>query len=471
MAIILGLGTNLGDRKANFKKAIYHIANWQGTPLVRGIDLSSIYFSQAMLSPGSPPEWDKPYFNMAIKGETDRSPLDILKNIKDIERKMGRVAHGPKWGPRIIDIDILAWDDLVIHDEAMEIPQHDLPMRPFSLLPLAELIPQWRYPLPGPYHGQTADGICCRWRKQSKFFAGLPPFQTRQVDAFLPAMVGIVNLAPDSFSDGGCHASPEQAASHAVKLFEEGAKIIDIGAEATNPKVSRQVSREEEWERLGPGLTAIKAGFSEYFSPPLLSVDTRHAETARKAIAFGIDWVNDVTGLQSEEMKRVIAESDVDVVVMHSMGVPPGRDRKLPQDRDPVDYLLGWGEERLRLLEKSGISRERVIVDPGIGFGTGTPQAFYILEHCRRLHELGARILVGHSRKSFLDLCSNRIARDRDVETRIVSAALSRQNVHYLRVHDPAGNARACKVAFFLELYGSLGESFCHKGTNYEPEG
>jgi dihydropteroate synthase len=262
------------------------------------------------------------------------------------------------------------------------------------------------------------------------------------------ALMGILNITSDSFSDGGQYLHPASAILHATDMVAAGATIIDIGSESTRPGASA-LSAETEWARLAPVLEALCPALT-----PLgiqISIDTRHAATAQKAAALGVHWINDVSGGDSPEMLRTIAEhKQLRYVIMHHLGIPADATRTLPPDADCIAVIRDWAEARLDLLESYGIVRERVILDPGIGFGKTAQQSLAIIQKIGYLRDLGCPLLVGHSRKSFLQLGSNNPAPMRDLETHIVSIFLSKHSVNYLRVHDIVGTKRALAMAALL---------------------
>lgn len=202
--------------------------------------------------------------------------------------------------------------------------------------------------------------------------------------------------------------------------------------------------------RLEPILTSLRAlrtmSPSAQNRPIKLSVDTRHAETAVRALKLGADWINDVTGLNSLTMKKAVADSNAEVVIMHSITVPPQSDQTIPLDQDPVSALMQWGERKIEELGEIGIGRERIILDPGIGFGKTVEQTWEVLRSIRCLHDLGVRILVGHSRKSFLKSVTNHRSAERDIETATLSLGLAAQGVDFLRVHNVAMHSRCLKT-------------------------
>jgi dihydropteroate synthase len=247
----------------------------------------------------------------------------------------------------------------------------------------------------------------------------------------MPKLVAIINVTPDSFSDGGQTLSPADALAAVVSVLNDGADIIDIGAESTRPGAT-PISASDEWGRLAPvleGITALDVPFS---------VDTRHALTATKSLIFGANWINDVSGFENPDMVAVVRDSNCKLVVMHSLSIPADKSVVM-QEEDVVQALLVWARARLALLEKSGIARERIIFDPGIGFGKTAQQSRSIIDNIKEFKSLGVPIMVGHSRKSFL----GGALEERDAKTLEVSRFLAAQGVDYLRVHDIAGHKAA----------------------------
>ncbi|NBX02754.1 MAG: dihydropteroate synthase [Alphaproteobacteria bacterium] len=244
-------------------------------------------------------------------------------------------------------------------------------------------------------------------------------------------LMGIVNVTPDSFSDGGNAFATEDALAAIEKLIADGADIIDIGAESTRPDAT-PLSQEEEWERLD-GLFLLLPKFA---GKVVFSLDTRHAKTAKKAVSYGMPIINDVSGFSDPEMVKAVRNSSCKLVVMHSLSVPADKSIVLPENVDVVAEVLAWGRERIAALEAAGIARERIIFDPGIGFGKTAPQSLALVNGIERFAELGVPLLVGHSRKSFLA----GIAPDRDEATLAVSGYLALKKVDILRVHDVAAH-------------------------------
>jgi dihydropteroate synthase len=243
--------------------------------------------------------------------------------------------------------------------------------------------------------------------------------------------MGIVNVTPDSFSgDGRLNADP---LAHARAQAEAGADIIDLGAESTRPG-GRSLSSDEEWARLEPVLQAL---VREPWRPRVtLSVDTRHAQTARRALALGVEVINDVTGLRDPAMTQVLAGTRGDVVVMHALTVPVDPAQVLPAHADVLACVLQWRDEVMSRARASGIAADRLVFDPGIGFGKTAVQSLTLIHEAGRLVGAGGRWLFGHSRKSFLTLFTGAPASDRDDLTLAISAQLAHAGVQVLRVHE-----------------------------------
>jgi 2-amino-4-hydroxy-6-hydroxymethyldihydropteridine diphosphokinase/dihydropteroate synthase len=448
--VILGLGSNMGDKLANFRKALALINKISGMMVHQ---ISPIYISNALLPDNAPAEWNMPYLNLALRCKTTLEPLALLKELKNIEWSIGRKPEARHWGPRIMDIDILAWDDWVIKSEILTVPHESLQSRPFALWPLADVAPLWIYPLEGMNHGKTAAQIAEQWGSR---FSGAAPYQTKQIYQRIdtPQLIGILNITPDSFSDGGEFLSPEKALSHISHLVHSGAEIIDIGAESTAPS-AKPLDIDSEWARLQPVLALVKEAKQQFFVTPKISVDTRHHQVAMRALDLGVDWINDVTGLDSPTMRDIVIQSKVDCVVMHHLSIPAKRDHTLPRDQDPIKIVYEWGESRINELERQGVLREKIIFDPGIGFGKTAEQSLLLLKQVDIFQQLGLRILVGHSRKTFFSLLSSMPFAERDVETLAMSLYLAKRSVDYIRVHNVEMSARGLRVAAAMGICAS----------------
>lgn len=256
----------------------------------------------------------------------------------------------------------------------------------------------------------------------------------------LPAVMGVINVTPDSFSDGGRFFDADRAVEHALQLVADGAAILDIGGESTRPG-AEPVTVEEELRRVVPVIEQIAAQ-----TDVAISIDTSKAVVAREALVAGASLVNDVTGLTSDyEMLGVVAASDCRVCVMHMRGVPRTMQDK-PQYDDVVGEVMDYLAERRNALEAAGVARERILLDPGIGFGKNFQHNLELLRRIGEFHELGCPVLVGHSRKRFLGEILGNAAADRTAATLGVSLWLASQGVQVIRVHDVRPTVEALKA-------------------------
>lgn len=446
--VILGLGSNLGDRLQHLRDALQKI---QQIPSISIQKVSPVYLSDALLPENAEGIEDIPYLNAAIRCETALSPEGLLIELKKIEKNIGRDSMVKRWGPRVIDIDILAWDDKVIQNEKLTIPHEQLCQRPFAFWPLADIAPDWKFPLVSDFFQQPAALLVERWGSR---FSGDAPLHTRQINQRIdtPQIVGIINLTPDSFSDGGKIFSHEQAIHQAIHLIEAGADVLDIGAESTAPQ-AKMLSPEQEWQRLENILATLTQMKDKFLLSPKISVDTRHAKTAEQALSFNIDWINDVSGIENKDMQAVIAQANIDCVMMHHVSIPADRNKTIPAQDDPVTVVMEWAKNQISTLEKNHISPNRVIFDPGIGFGKIPAHSLLLLQHIEVFKSLGVRILIGHSRKSFLSLFTPHQPMDRDIETLAISLNLINKPIDYLRVHHVEMLAKAMKVARVMDFH------------------
>jgi dihydropteroate synthase len=253
-----------------------------------------------------------------------------------------------------------------------------------------------------------------------------------------PLVMGVVNVTPDSFSDGGRYFDAGRAVEHARRLIEEGADLIDIGGESTRPGAA-PVDLAEERRRVLPVLEALAGGKIP------VSVDTRKPEFMREVVSAGADMVNDVAALAAPGALEAVASSTAAVCLMHMRG-EPGTMQENPSYRDVVrevrDYLAG----RVAEAERSGISRNRIVADPGFGFGKNLEHNLALLRSLPEFGLLGVALLAGLSRKAMLGRITGREAGDR-VHASVAAALLAAQNgAHILRVHDVAATRDALSV-------------------------
>ena len=245
-----------------------------------------------------------------------------------------------------------------------------------------------------------------------------------------PLLMGIVNVTPDSFSDGGKFLDHQAAVDHAIQLLDDGADIVDIGGESTRP-YSTPVAEEEELRRVLP---VIEDVFRQR-PTVVISIDTSKPAVAEAAIAAGAEIINDITGLNDVRLAHVARESGAGVCVMHMQGTPQTMQDN-PTYGDVVAEIHVELRQRRDALVAAGIERGRICLDPGIGFGKTHEHNIELMANCWRFHDLGCPLLVGHSRKGFLGKLIGDKAADRTAATIGGALALAAQGVQILRVHD-----------------------------------
>ncbi|MCH9754074.1 MAG: dihydropteroate synthase [Alphaproteobacteria bacterium] len=252
---------------------------------------------------------------------------------------------------------------------------------------------------------------------------------------------GVLNITPDSFSDGGKYFTPEKALSQVKNMIEGGVDVIDVGAESTRPD-SDDTDVKKEIARLEI-LPEIKKLADEAGIP--VSLDSRNAETIKQYID-SIDIINDVTGLRDENIQDLAIRYNKKVVLMHSLSVPVKKGEYVQCD-DYIKHLDNWLQAKLNLLYKKGFRKDQIIFDPGIAFGTSPSQVIEILKGVEKLQNFGVEVLIGHARKSFLAQFGEEDASKRDPETHALTFYLARLGVDYMRIHDVWASKRIIKMA------------------------
>ncbi len=254
-------------------------------------------------------------------------------------------------------------------------------------------------------------------------------------------IMGILNVTPDSFSDGELFSDAESACGHALRMFKEGADIIDVGGESTRPGAAR-VSEEEELRRVVPVIELLRPR-----SDGLISIDTCKSVVARAALDAGADMVNDISALRFDpEMKTLVAERACPVVLMHIQGTPRNM-QKNPVYGDVVSDIRSYLAERLDEAERAGVHRELTFVDPGIGFGKTVEHNLEIVSRLEEFSPLGRPLLLGASRKSVIGAVLDLPVTERLEGTLAITALAVAAGAAVLRVHDVAANVRACRMA------------------------
>ncbi len=309
-----------------------------------------------------------------------------------------------RWSPRTLDVDIISFGGKKVEQPNLTIPHPEALKRNFVLSPLCEICPDL-----------TINGKTVLEHK-------------RALPSQLSSWMQIVNVTPDSFSGDGLMQTDQQnsiSPSHIPNYF-------DVGGESTRPG-AKTLTASEEWARIEKILLSFD---TQSWLRPKVSLDTRNALTAAKAIDLGIDLVNDVSGLGDPEMLEVIKSGEVDVVVMHNLGIPANPKQTIPDKENPVAAVTRFFNDKLETLDKEGISKARVLIDPGIGFGKTAKHSWQLLQNIDQLNRLGVRIMVGHSRKSFLKEITAADPEDRDAHTIAISQQLEKKGVDVIRVHN-----------------------------------
>lgn len=258
--------------------------------------------------------------------------------------------------------------------------------------------------------------------------------------------MGVLNMTPDSFSDGGKFFSTEQAIEHALAMERAGADLLDIGAESTRPG-SAGIPADEEWKRLDP----VFAGLRGLLKIPI-SIDTQKSEVAEAALVAGAQLINDISGLKSDpDIAQIAVRHRVPLILMHMRGEPRTMQQG-PFARDVLKDVTSGLRASLAKARKAGVTRPQIILDPGIGFGKSFAQNYELLAHLDKLAKLGYPLLVGTSRKGFLGATLARDAKPAPAEERIWGTAATvtasiLHGAHIVRVHDVAEMIQVARVA------------------------
>ena len=429
--VYLATGSNLGNR-------IAHLRAVEGalTPQVRVLRASPIYET----APWGYTD-QQPFLNQVLEAETDLSPLDLLAASKQAEQAIGRQPTFTN-GPRVIDIDILFYSDLVLDQSGLQIPHPRIRGRWFVLHPLADLCPDFVHPL----LGITVAELCAEtdssliWR-----YKGLP-FGTRTF------VMGILNLTPDSFSGDGLLRSTtplEAALAQAREFIAAGADILDIGGESTRPG-ARLVDADEELERILPLTRALALETSA-----VISVDSYKARVTEEALRAGADWVNDVWGLRADPgMAGILARSGAVGVLMHNRSKSANAEVQAHLGgryvgmaySDLLSEVKGELMASVALAREAGVLDSNLILDPGIGFGKTVEQNLELINRLGEIRALGFPVLLGASRKSFIGYTLNLPPEERLEGTAAAVTMGVARGAEIIRVHDVRFMARAARM-------------------------
>jgi dihydropteroate synthase len=286
----------------------------------------------------------------------------------------------------------------------------------------------------------------------------MPMFPDRPTAASArPIVMGILNVTPDSFSDGGEYPTVEAAVARGLEMVEQGARIVDVGAESTRPG-SVGVADDEQIRRAVPVIRGMRAAGMA----AAVSIDTRSAQVAAAAIEAGVTMVNDVSALRDDtRMARVVADAGVELVLMHRRGASADMQRNGgPVYQNVVDEIKQFLRERVEFAVSAGIAVERIIVDPGIGFGKRTEDNLAILRGVAAFTELGRPVLIGASRKRFLgELLGLNDPEARDAASIACALIAALQGAAIVRVHDVRGTCEALRLAAAVQAVTGTGSA------------
>ena len=253
--------------------------------------------------------------------------------------------------------------------------------------------------------------------------------------------MGILNVTPDSFSDGGRFTRDDALSAQILTMLEDGADLIDVGGESTRP-YAEPVSGDEELRRVLPAIACIR---SMHRDIPI-SIDTTKAEVARQSLKAGADIINDVSGLRFDaDMIRVAVAHEAPVILMHMRKTPKDMQDEPVYD-DVIQEITDFLNERIHWATEQGLDRKRIIVDPGIGFGKTVAHNLTILKHLRTFKDLGCPLLIGHSRKAFIGKILELETRERDMATALISSYCATQGANIIRVHDVRKTVQAVRL-------------------------
>ncbi len=433
--VFLSLGSNIEPRQDYLHRAIRMLGKH-----IDVVRVSSTYETE----PWGYSDQDR-FLNIALEGRTHLAPLDLLARIKSIESDLGRQPTF-RYGPRVIDIDLLLYDDVILESQELIIPHPCLAERAFVLVPLAEIAPGLR--MPGS-NLLVSDLLarCGSLQDVKKFSTA-----NRFIWGSRTYVMGILNITPDSFSGDGLLTHPDtiQTAVDQALLFEsQGADILDIGGESSRPG-STPLTAAEEMDRILPVIRAIRAR-----TDIPISIDTYKSEVARQALAAGADWINDIWAFQADpDLAGIVAETGCPIVLMHNRS-KSGEvilHRKLGGMYRGAEYndfmrdVIADLQVSMDIGFKAGVKPDQIILDPGIGFGKTVAQNLELINHLERIRALGYPVLLGPSRKSFIGQVLGLPADERLEGTlSAVSIGIAR-GADIMRVHDVLAGVRTARM-------------------------
>ncbi|KAH8690769.1 folic acid synthesis protein [Talaromyces proteolyticus] len=441
----IALGSNQGDRVATIERACLEMER-AGIRIKR---TSSLFQTAPMYVLNQ-----DVFLNGACEVETTLGPIELLDTLQAIENGLGRHKTVDK-GPRNIDLDILLYNNETISHPRLNIPHKLMMEREFVLRPLCQLIPHERVPSPGlnlTYLSALnslppSDTVPIVTTPLSPHTPPLTPSNPQRKTA----VMAILNVTPDSFSDGGQHVhTPESLTSTIQSFITAGATIIDIGGESTRPRAT-PVSEEEELARVLPAIKLIRS--LPAANNIAISIDTYHSRVAAAACAAGADIINDVSaGTLDRAMLSTMAASGKSVILMHMRGEPSTMTSMTSYTNGLIPDVGSELLSRIRAAEEAGVRRWRIVLDPGIGFAKTAEQNLQLLRGLDRLKSMegldGFPWLVGTSRKEYIGRITGvKTPRERIWGTAAAVTASIASGADVVRVHDVEEMDQVVKMA------------------------
>lgn len=435
--IYIAIGANIDSPFGSPQQSLEHLET-----VLKGHGVHVLKSSRLFRNPAWPNPNDPEFLNGCLEVETTLSPQDLLETLLKIEQQFGR-ERAQKNAPRSLDLDIIDYKSEVIDNDHLQLPHSRLHERGFVLLPLFDIAPNWQH-LEGAKISELIEKLSPETIDQT-----IPMIHKNHAFKSAPILMGIVNTTPDSFHDGGQHNDIDKAVEHARRLIDEGAQIIDIGGESTRPG-AKPVSIEEEIKRTAP-VIAILAAETEHKGIQI-SIDTRNAKTMEAAIDAGADMINDVSALTHDPRAlEVVTQFGGHVCLMHMQGSPETMQDE-PQYNDAVTEVMEYLKHRIDTCLKVGISIDKITVDPGIGFGKTLDQNLQILNNLDHFHDLGVPVLLGTSRKSFIEkICANTPSEQRLPGSLTSNLIGLDKDIQIFRVHDVAETKQAFDVHYAIK--------------------
>nr|CCA19815.1 folic acid synthesis protein fol1 putative [Albugo laibachii Nc14] len=449
--VYLALGTNVGSLMQNIENALPLLIENVG----KITKTSHLYQTKPSYVENQPP-----FYNLVIQMTTHAPPDELLHHCKSIERHLGRKTTF-RYGPRVIDVDILCYGDEIVRMDTEEgplfIPHERIAERAFVLAPFCDIAPEYQHPSLQISIQKLYDDLKTEEAWNSHRPRRILPIQKDRPWSLgqKTYVMGILNVTPDSFSDGN-EMEMDLVMEKVRAMKEAGIDIIDIGGESTRPG-AMSVSTEEEIRRVVPVIRKIRE-----FSEIPISIDTTKSQVALEAVQAGANVVNDVSaGLKDEQMMATVAALGVPLILMHMRGTSESMSSSAMKQYDDVVVEVGeFLMERFRAAESAGIYRWNIIVDPGIGFAKDKDLNLQILG---RVAELKAScndlpLLVGPSRKGFLGtICGHPEPKTRVWGTAAACCAAIAGKADLIRVHDAQEMVDVAKVADAIWRSGEQG--------------